>query len=366
MKKSILALCMAALPLATFAQEEEAVKYGPYERTSFWSNTYVGIEAASDQVVSHHTAKNETKEWLKSGGGDLYVGKWLTPFYGVQLKGGFSNAYICDQRTKIWSWQLDAPVNLTSWIWGYKEDRKWSWQAYVGAGLKHSDALHTDQYKNNVFVEVGTKAVWAMNKHWDLHLGLALNSDCRSTYNLTSARLSGGSQLQLGLTYNIKRGFTGVENCSAAKYHVACDARVSDLEQQLAACNSKKDEALAALEAEKNNKNVQPTTVTPATSVFFRINSDKIMDNYKYNLKYYADAINNSDAKYTVYGYADLQTGTREYNEKLAQKRAEAVKDLLVNEYGCKAEQIECAVGDLDNAPYGNSTYNRAVIVKSN
>jgi outer membrane protein OmpA-like peptidoglycan-associated protein len=368
MKKSFFALCLAVLPLATFAQEEGA-KYGPYERTSFWNNTYVGLEAASDQVINKHTASNETREWLLSGGGNLTLGKWLTPFYGVEFKGGFSNAYICDQRAKIWSWQLDAPVNLTNWIWGYKEDRKWSWQAYLGAGLKLSTDVHNTSHKNNTFLEVGTKAVWAICKHWDLHLGIAADAMEKGVYNLTDHKLRGATKLQLGLTYNIKRGFKPVENCSAAKYHTSCDARISDLEQQLANCNNQKDAALAALEAAKKAATPaakETQTVAPATSVFFRINSDKVLDTYKYNLQSYAEAINNTDAAYTVYGYADLQTGTRAYNEKLAQKRADAVKKILVEEYGCNADKITAAVGDLDNAPYGDSTYNRAVIVKTN
>jgi outer membrane protein OmpA-like peptidoglycan-associated protein len=366
MKKSFFALCLAVLPLATFAQEEGS-KYGPYERTSFWNNTYVGLEAASDQVIHKHTANYETREWLLSGGGNLTVGKWLTPFYGVEFKGGFSNAYICDQRAKIWNWQLDAPVNLTNWIWGYKQDRKWSWQAYLGAGLKLSTDVHNNAHNNNTFLEVGTKAVWAMCKHWDLHIGIAADALERATYNLSENKLGGATKLQLGLTYNIKRGFTGVQNCSAAKYHTACDSRINDLEQQLADCNKQKDAALAALAAAKNETPATTTqTIAPATSVFFRINSDKVLDNYKYNLQSYAEAINSSDAAYTVYGYADLQTGTRAYNEKLAQKRADAVKKILVEEYGCNADKITTAVGDLDNAPYGDSTYNRAVIVKTN
>ena len=47
-----------------------------------------------------------------------------------------------------------------------------------------------------------------------------------------------------------------------------------------------------------------------------------------------AKGIKATDKVFTITGYADKGTGSAEYNMKLSKKRAEAVRDLMVNEFG--------------------------------
>ena len=58
-------------------------------------------------------------------------------------------------------------------------------------------------------------------------------------------------------------------------------------------------------------------------------------------LEYYAENTFKKDQKLLVTGCADLGTGTREANDRLSKQRAEYVKNVLVNQFGYKAENIE-------------------------
>ena len=49
---------------------------------------------------------------------------------------------------------------------------------------------------------------------------------------------------------------------------------------------------------------------------------------------------NNKDAKIKISGYASPE-GSKEFNQKLSEKRAEAVKNVLVKKYKIAADRIE-------------------------
>ena len=69
------------------------------------------------------------------------------------------------------------------------------------------------------------------------------------------------------------------------------------------------------------------------------------------------------NAKVVLKGYADKRTGTADYNKKLSERRANAVKEALVA-YGIDADRIEVeAIGDEEQPYTDNNNWNRVVIV---
>ena len=64
-----------------------------------------------------------------------------------------------------------------------------------------------------------------------------------------------------------------------------------------------------------------------------------------------------------VVGYADRQTGTKNYNLKLSEKRAKTVYDLLVKKFGVPADRLTyVGLGDQDQ-PFKDNMYNRLVMI---
>ena len=65
-----------------------------------------------------------------------------------------------------------------------------------------------------------------------------------------------------------------------------------------------------------------------------------------------------------VNGYADAANDSAEYNKLLSQKRAQAVVDVLVKQYGIASECLKIdANGDVNQ--FGSPILNRVVLVKS-
>ena len=68
----------------------------------------------------------------------------------------------------------------------------------------------------------------------------------------------------------------------------------------------------------------------------------------------------NPDVKVTIAGYASKE-GNAEYNERLSEARANAVKDMLVKKYGIEASRIEAqgkGIGDMFN----ENSWNRVAV----
>ena len=73
----------------------------------------------------------------------------------------------------------------------------------------------------------------------------------------------------------------------------------------------------------------------------------------------------NPEKTFTVTGYADKGTGSAEYNMKLSKKRAEAVRDLMVNEFGVPASQLKVDYkGGVGNMFYDDAKLSRVAIVE--
>ena len=81
--------------------------------------------------------------------------------------------------------------------------------------------------------------------------------------------------------------------------------------------------------------------------------------------EYMAKGIKATDKVFTVTGYADKGTGSAEYNMKLSKKRAEAVRDLMVNEFGVPASQLKVDYkGGVGNMFYDDAKLSRVAIVE--
>ena len=71
-------------------------------------------------------------------------------------------------------------------------------------------------------------------------------------------------------------------------------------------------------------------------------------------------------ATITICGYADDETGSADYNMKLSEERAQAVYDVLVNEYGIDANRLTVVAFGSETQPYDTNNWNRIVIFQNN
>jgi peptidoglycan-associated lipoprotein len=89
---------------------------------------------------------------------------------------------------------------------------------------------------------------------------------------------------------------------------------------------------------EKNAIN-DPANVLSDKVIYFEFDSNTVGDDYVELVKHHGKYLSfNPDAKVTLEGHAD-ERGTREYNVALGERRAQAVRDLMIYE-GASNDQI--------------------------
>ena len=97
--------------------------------------------------------------------------------------------------------------------------------------------------------------------------------------------------------------------------------------------------------------------------VFFRINSSKIDRGQQVSIYNTADYLKaNPNAKVNIVAYADRQTGTPAYNMALSERRAKAVANALINEYGIDSSRVSVDWKGDTEQPYAENDWNRVAI----
>lgn len=144
---------------------------------------------------------------------------------------------------------------------------------------------------------------------------------------------------------------------------------VKDNTDELNALNKRINDLQAENEALRNRpaqvKEVTKTVVEKQTvlpNVFFQVAKSNITTQQKANVKAIADFLKaNPDTKITVTGYASPE-GKPELNQKLSEKRAEAVANLLVKTYGIDAARITTKAGGATSDIYPENELNRVAV----
>lgn len=326
----------------------------------------------------------------------LSVGKYFTPIWGVRLQGAgawttlYTKYHIIDangvrgeaqyskfKNKKYATIHADALFNLSNAI-NYRPDRLFNVSLFMGPGLTFAKNPTSRTWDNslNTFVyskrsvkalvngSVGVMGSFNVCNYLDINLE-ARGEVSPSVFGAYSSAITDGA---VSLTAGISYYFGGKKfvSCSSKQDNSALDAYINDLAKA-------KSDLADALNALKNQKPeikevvkevVKEVEVAGPLAVFFKLGNSKLDDYNMVNIRLVAKTIKeNPDKKYKVAGYADKYTGSAKLNQKLSQKRAQAVYDALVKE-GVNKDQLEMvAEGGTDNM-FGKALLNRVVILE--
>ena len=389
----ILAAASLLFSVSAFAQENNNkdengnVVKGPYvTNNGFFNNTFLTLGVGFNAGLN--LENGGAIPFVQGNGGlgvDLGFGKWFTPTVGARLNyHGISNEVLGNGFGNIPQHFITADLlwSFTDAVWGYKETRKWNVAPYASAGLGIVDGdnewLLGFGFLNNIFLTERLGLIF------DLRAMIAK----ASTYNVPATKAIGRFEFPLSLTVGLsyKFGKTGFNRLSSVmpvvipvpfttdQYNALAD-KVKALEVE----NSELKDKIAALEDENAKlknlltddndyvyedgefKKVGKAVSTPAT-VYFNIDSAVISEREKAHLEFYAENLA-EDAQLLLVGSADKETGTAAYNQKLSEKRAEAVKKYFVSK-GVSADNIETRGEGSSNNVYNTPAKNRACTIK--
>lgn len=171
----------------------------------------------------------------------------------------------------------------------------------------------------------------------------------------------------VGLTYKFKpRGWDRSKTVTRTVYD---NDKINAMREQLNRMseeNARLQEALAQNDKEKAQTIIKQ--IASSNLIVFPIGKSDLSNQARVNLGMLAEVIKQGDPStvYTITGYADAGTGTKEFNERLSKDRADAVYNCLVKEFGIDKSQLKLDYkGGVENMFYDDPRMSRAVITTS-
>ena len=365
MKKMIL-LSVFALGALTINAQTAVVESG-----GFWDNWSIGIQGGG-------TMKMSGTGFFKSArpAFGLTIGKQWTPILGIDVQGmGYVNTTNSSTMVDASDVSLIGRMNLMNLFAGYEGmPRPFEIETVTGLGWLH-------HYMNGVGDTDDLSARVGLNFNFNLGEDAAWTIGLKPAvvFNLTGDypskkmalnRKHANMEILLGLTYHFADGdgnrhFAMVNTVDPMAF-AAMNVEINELREAIAARDielvSLADELMEVQNQlnEARNKQVEASGKTIhilESVVAFPFNQSDVQSSQMSSLEHVANYLKkNPDANITVNGYASPE-GTEEYNLQLSQRRADAVKNLLVSKYGIEADRINAighGVGDIFSEPAWN------------
>ena len=365
------------LEVVEIRQDKYAVVTNP-----FWDNWFVSLGGGATVMFGDYDSAGSFGKRI-SPTLNVAVGKWFTPGLGGRLQysglqargyvpsagsdyavGVMQNGGYYKQRFNYMNLHADAMFNLSALFGGYNPSRVYEIIPYVGAGITHN---YSTPHREALSVNGGIINRFRVSDALDINLELsAVAAEDKFDGGIGGKGYDGLLSATAGLTYRFpKRGFNRPEpSISEARL-----AAIRNKMNLLAAENAGLAEALEAAESRepevKETEVIVSRPVIAPRTVFFTIGSSEVSAREAMNLSYLAKSIRQCpQATFVVNGYADAATGTKEYNEKLARQRAEAVIDVLVGKYGIDRSKLLVGTTEAVDS-FGDPILNRVVVVES-
>lgn len=347
MKKFFLMIMMALFTVSmTSAQVHEG---------KMFDNVYTTVSVSA---VNPTTVWNGVKNVRPEFG--IEVGKQVTTLYttGLEFTAGVNTTGVktaFDDMSLLWLHK----VNVANAIWGYCPDAKWDFNVVGGLGWGH-DMVIRDNYG---VVQAGIEVAYNFNDTWSLIAKPNIEwHHVNDGLNVNHSDLG----LAIGVSYKFPNvgGGRGFVPCDEGFLNSLVNELRADLELKEQALNGQKElnnqlnNQLAELQSHKCAVDTVIIDNTIAPTIGFVINKAELTS--QSNAYLYSIAQAYKDSELIVKGYADVKTGNPEYNMELSKKRAEVVKNKLI-EYGATNVSIE-ALGDTVQ-PFVDNDMNRVAIV---
>ena len=350
MKKLGLLFAAAAMAVSVNAQTVTESKT--------FDNFYIGINGGAQVKTTGESWMNN----LNSNAG-LRIGRWFTPVFGLAAEGNVyfndhCKHYMPQSKTvaRYMNVGLIGTVNLSNWFAGYKgEPRLFEVVPVYGFGWGHT--FGTDENYNVLTSKAGIDFTFNLGKAkaWQVYVEPSMNWSLNGygyegvAYNINKSAF----QLNAGIVYKFKNS-NGSHNFTIAQLRDQNEidglnsqinslrSDLNDKDAQLSAKDKQiKDLQNALDECNKKTKYVKPATATNLQpTVLFRQGKAVVDKSQMPNIELIAQYMkNHPEAKVEIKGYASPE-GNKDFNQALSQKRADAVKNVLVKKYKIAADRL--------------------------
>lgn len=364
---------MAALALGAMTASAQQ----PIQSPSLFDNIQIGVDGGVTTPLHNQPFFGSMR-----GAAGLHVQKQLTPAFALGVESAFG------VNTSSWDGMPHSStvfdnsyvgaygaVNLFNLFGGYPCGvRPFDIEAVLGAGWGHYYETKVDDYNfmatkaglnfnfhpsERVTISVKPSVIWDLTSYGASQSSAAYNAN-HATFNLMAGvSYTFGSGFECVAPYNQAEIDALNEMVNGLRATVAAQAEAnaalqtvnSGLTADLAACMSAPRETTVVVE--NNNSSVR--------YVFFKVGSSTITADQQPNVEMIAAYMkNHPESKVVIKGYASPD-GPEEVNIRLANQRAQSVKDALVNKYKISADRIT-AEGEGIGKMFKEESWNRVSI----
>lgn len=350
--------------------------------------------------------------------GDLSLVKWASPYFGIGAgfteagyRGvyspkddkttfakpgdpwyhGFENRYLVASGS-YGNLYAKAAVNLSNLLFGFKANRRFELTAYAGGGIIFPTCKVQYRAKGATF-NAGINAQVRVAKHLFVTAavrGALISDGFNGIGYITSGdknnlSLDGQAGALVGISYkfgylNRKNQKSGAVNeyewVPAVEAYQTSEVVKDMIDTEVKDVEEKKDAEIAVIsdKLREDNEIINDLREKNAPIVLkgnywqyisFKIDRTNIVNSEKVNIMAAAEYIKSvPDQKFVINGYADKQTSNPAHNAVLADGRAKAVYDALVNDFGVNPEQLEYhGNGGVDLMYFNDVKCSRCVII---
>ena len=380
-KRMLLILAIASLSLSVMAQYDDNMNIDPAEKhrvatNGFWQNWFLSANVTwstfygeGERSLVAPFRKFPSGTYYSGLGASLSLGKWLTPVFGLRTK---VNAWQMGKEDngrggdKYWTANEQLLINATSLFRGYDEQRFWNIIPYIGAGI-HRNMTYSHY---STALSLGLLNTLRLSRRFSANIELAWNSVEASNRGLALKRRNQHFAFEVGLTWHIGksnwRHATDQEAVSALTEGEldALNAQLADAQAE----NERLQQLLDSVQPMPVVKSVTPAVrveekiVSAPVSIFFEVGkANVIASRDMLSVKALAQLAIDKNASVLVTGYAD-KSGNADANQKLSERRAQAVADELLR-LGVSKSRIEVVgAGGVDTLK--PAEYNRRATIE--
>ena len=371
-------LVILSLMLAGIATVATAQTKSRYYAESAKDNYFISVGVGGQKIVNPNASDNPVTPAF-----NISVGKLINPVWGVRgMVSGFNQKLYTDYKVNdpaftaqemkqnVVTLRAEGLFNLSSAFAGYNPDRKFEAYAFMGPALQLAKAEigEDDGMKALISGSLGLGAAYNINSNWALNLEVRGEVAESAFGDYSSTVANGLVGATVGATYFFGgKNFVKVTNEDLL---VAANGDIKKYKELLAAEQTNHTATKEALEVEKAKapevvEKIVEVPVAGPRAIFFQIGSAVIDSKGKVNINLAADIMKATpEVKYIVKGYADKATGSAKTNQRISDKRAEAVYNALIKA-GVSESQIEWkGFGGQPNMFENSRTLTRVVVIE--
>lgn len=354
---------------------------GAYSQTltdgnKFFDNWSIGLKGGTITPFKHGAFFKNMRPAV-----GLEINKQLTPGFALGVEGmGYINVSPSKTAFDLSNVSLLGKFNLMNIFGGYHgTPRVFETEALIGAGWLHpygydgeDDNYFSTKVGMNFNFNLGAERIWTIALKPALVYNMEGDFNNNNRFNANNASV----EITAGIIYHF-RNSNGKHHFGSAKPYdqseidalnrninslrneinsnekalAAANQKVSDLNRQLEDCRNKKPEVKTVVETAKTLESV----------ITFRQGKSSIDASQLPNVERIATYLNkHKDATVVIKGYASPE-GSIEVNERLAEARAIAVKNMLIKKYRINGQRISAEGQGIGNM-FSEADWNRVSI----